>query len=148
MIDLYNTVKSPVLALQKVPRNEIHRYGVIDGSEERDNIYRINNLIEKPSPEEAPSDLAIIGRYILTPDIFDVLEESRPGKGGELQLTDAIKNLLMKRPVYGYLFTGKRYDAGDKLGYLKATVDLALKNPDLAEQFKSYILELSKSLKH
>jgi UTP--glucose-1-phosphate uridylyltransferase len=148
MIMLYNEVKSPVVALQAVPMKEIHRYGVINGVEERSGIYKISNLIEKPSADKAPSNLAIIGRYILTPDIFDILEKSQPGRGGEIQLTDAILKLLKERPIYGYLFHGKRYDAGDKLGYLKATVDLALKNPELSEQFKSYILTVSENLRH
>jgi len=147
MIKLYKELNSPILALEKVPLSEIHRYGVIDGVRESEGVYRINNLIEKPSRENAPSDLAIIGRYILTPDIFDILIRSRPGKGGEIQLTDAISKLLKTRPIYGYLFKGRRYDAGDKLGYLKATVDFALKNPELAEQFKAYILEVSRNLR-
>jgi UTP--glucose-1-phosphate uridylyltransferase len=148
MIKLYKEVKSPIVALQAVPMNEIHRYGVINGVEERSGVYKINNLIEKPSSDEAPSNLAIIGRYILTPDIFGILEKSQPGRGGEIQLTDAILKLLKERPIYGYLFHGKRYDAGDKLGYLKATVDLALKNPELSEQFTSYILKVSENLRH
>jgi UTP--glucose-1-phosphate uridylyltransferase len=147
MLGLYAKFKSPILALQRVPFSEIHRYGVIDGERESDGVYRIKSLVEKPSRENAPSDLAIIGRYLLTPDIFDILKKSRPGKGGEMQLTDAISRLLEKRPVYGFLFKGRRYDAGDKLGYLKATVDFALKNPELSEQFKSYILAVSKKLK-
>ena len=147
MIALYKKFKSPILALQQVPMTEIHRYGVIDGVQETDGVYKVNNLIEKPNYETAPSDLAIIGRYILTPDIFDVLENAKPGKGGEIQLTDAICTLLQSRPVYGFLFKGKRYDAGDKLGYLKATVDFALKNHDLAEEFKAYVLKISKELR-
>jgi UTP--glucose-1-phosphate uridylyltransferase len=147
MVALYKRLRSPILALEKVPVSEIHRYGVISGVDEGGGVYRINGLVEKPSVEAAPSDLAIIGRYILTPDIFDVLEKSKPGKGGEIQLTDAIATLLRQRPVYGYLFTGKRYDAGDKLGYLKATVDFALKNPALSGQFGSYLLEVAKKLK-
>jgi UTP--glucose-1-phosphate uridylyltransferase len=146
MITLYKKYKSPILALQKVPMTEIHRYGVIDGVKETHGVYKVNNLIEKPNYETAPSDLAIIGRYILTPDIFDVLEKAKPGKGGEIQLTDAICNLLQSRPVYGFLFEGKRYDAGDKLGYLKATVDFAMKNHDLSEEFKSYVLKISKEI--
>jgi len=148
MVKLYKELKSPILALEKVPVSDIHRYGVIDGTREYDGVYRIQDLIEKPSPEAAPSDLAIIGRYILTPDIFPILQRSKPGKGGEIQLTDAIRKLLKTRPVYGFLFKGRRYDAGDKLGYLKATVDLALKNPELSEHFTSYILEVSKRLRH
>ncbi len=147
MIRLYKELKSPILALEQVPVADIHRYGVIDGVREGDGVYRIKDLVEKPAAESAPSDMAIIGRYVLTPDIFGVLQKSRPGKGGEIQLTDAIRVLLKTRPVYGVLFKGKRYDAGDKLGYLKATVDFALKNADLSDQFKSYIIEVSKRLK-
>ncbi|MDA8105241.1 MAG: UTP--glucose-1-phosphate uridylyltransferase GalU [Nitrospiraceae bacterium] len=148
MVALYKKLRSPILALESVPVSEIHRYGVIGGVKEWDGVYRINELVEKPSAETAPSDLAIIGRYILTPDIFEILERSRPGKGGEIQLTDAIATLLKQRPVYGYLFKGKRYDAGDKLGYLKATVDFALKNPELSGQFSAYLMEVAKKLKH
>ena len=148
MIKLYQKLKSPILALEKVPANEVNRYGVISGVKERDNVFRINSLVEKPDPENAPSNMAIIGRYILTPDIFDILEKIKPGKGGEIQLTDAINLLLQKRPVYGYLFEGKRYDAGDKLGYLKATVDFALMNKELAEDFRKYLLEVARKLKY
>ncbi len=148
MVELYKKLKSPILALEKVPVSEIHRYGVIGGVKEWDGVYKVDTLIEKPDAESAPSNLAIIGRYILTPDIFEILEKSKPGKGGEIQLTDAIAKLLKERPVYGYLFKGKRYDAGDKFGYLKATVDFALKNPDLSGPFKSHILEVAKKLKH
>jgi len=147
MVALYKKLKSPILALERVPVSEIHRYGVIGGVKEGDGVYRIDTLVEKPSAESAPSNLAIIGRYILTPDIFGILEKSKPGKGGEIQLTDAIAQLLKKRPVYGYLFKGKRYDAGDKFGYLKATVHFALKNPELSGQFKSHILEVARKLK-
>lgn len=146
MIRLYGRLQSPILALERVPMSEINRYGVIDGVKEKDGVYRVQNLVEKPDASSAPSDLAIIGRYILTPDIFSALERVRPGRGGEIQLTDAIKKLLRKRPVYGYLFTGRRYDAGDKLGYLKATVDFALRSPELSSSFKKYIQEVSKQL--
>jgi len=146
MIKLYRKLKSPILALEKVPAQEVDRYGVISGVEESANVYRIDGLVEKPEPRQAPSNLAIIGRYILTPDIFDILEKAKPGKGGEIQLTDAINLLLKRRPVYGYLFTGKRYDAGDKLGYLKATVDFALKNPELKRAFKKYLLDVTKKM--
>ena len=148
MIKLYRKLKSPILALERVPNNEVNRYGIISGEKERDNVFRINSLVEKPDPAKAPSNMAIIGRYILTPDIFDILAKARPGKGGEIQLTDAINQLLQKRPVYGYLFEGHRYDAGDKLGYLKATVDFALKNRELAKDFGKYLLEVAKKLKH
>jgi UTP--glucose-1-phosphate uridylyltransferase len=139
MIKISSRYQATVLALQRVPRKEIHRYGVIAGKEVKKNVYKITDMVEKPKASAAPSDLAIIGRYILTPEIFGILEKTQPGKGGEVQLTDALKALLKKRPVYGYLFEGKRYDAGDKIGYLKATVELALKNESLSEQFKKYL---------
>jgi UTP--glucose-1-phosphate uridylyltransferase len=147
MINLYKEFDSPILALQKVPRSEVNKYGIVDGVKVRENVFRINNLVEKPSISSAPSDMAIIGRYILTSDIFDVLEGVSPGKGGEIQLTDALYDLLKRRQIYGYLFTGKRYDAGDKVGYLKATVDLALKNPQVAGPFKEYLIEITKRFK-
>jgi len=147
MIDLYKKLESPIIALQQVPMEEVNKYGVIDGVKETENLYRIKDLVEKPKPTEAPSDLAIIGRYILTPDIFDMLENVGFGKGGEIQLTDALHRLLKKRPMYGYLFKGTRYDAGDKVGYLKATVDLALKNPLVSEQFKEYLVEVATRIK-
>jgi UTP--glucose-1-phosphate uridylyltransferase len=148
MIKLYRKLKSPILALEKVPIHEVNRYGIVSGVKEWDNVFRINSLVEKPDPEKAPSNMAIIGRYILTPDIFDILAKGKPGKGGEIQLTDAINELLQKRLVYGYLFEGKRYDAGDKLGYLKATVDFALKNKELAKDFGKYLLEVAKKLNY
>jgi len=129
-----------VVALQRVPKEEIHRYGVISGTEVDRNIFKIRDMVEKPKASSAPSDMAIIGRYILTPDIFGFLEKTKPGKGGEIQLTDALKSMLKKKPVYGYLFEGRRYDGGDKVGYLKATVELALKNPAIKDQFREYLL--------
>jgi UTP--glucose-1-phosphate uridylyltransferase len=148
MIRLYDQLKAPILALEKVPVSDIHRYGVVSGKKQRGSVYRINGLVEKPSPARAPSDMAIIGRYILTSDIFSILEHLKPGKGGEIQLTDALAGLLKKRPIYGYLFTGKRYDAGDKVGYLKATVDLALKNHQVSDQFRKYLLDTAERLKN
>jgi UTP--glucose-1-phosphate uridylyltransferase len=143
MINLYRKLNSPIIALQQIPAEDVQKYGVIDGVKESDNLYKIKNLVEKPKISEAPSDLAIIGRYILTPDIFDILENVGFGKGGEIQLTDALHGLLRKRSMYGYLFKGKRYDAGDKVGYLKATVDFALKNPEVSEQFKEYLIQVA-----
>jgi UTP--glucose-1-phosphate uridylyltransferase len=147
MINLYKEFDSPILALQKVPRSEVNKYGIVDGVKVRENVFRINNLVEKPAMSSAPSDMAIIGRYILTSDVFDVLEGVSPGKGGEIQLTDALYDLLKRRQIYGYLFTGKRYDAGDKVGYLKATVDLALKNPQVSGPFKEYLIEIAERFK-
>ncbi len=147
MIELYKKLSSPILALQQVAMPDIHKYGIIDGIREGDSVYKINSLVEKPRPKDAPSDLAIIGRYILTPDIFEILEGIGPGRGGEIQLTDALHGLLKKRPIYGYLFTGKRYDAGDKVGYLKAIVDLALKNSQVSGQFREYLIGVAERLK-
>jgi len=139
MIKIYDKYQSTVLALERVPKSEIHRYGVIAGKEVKKNIFKISDMVEKPKASAAPSDMAIIGRYILTPEIFTILEKTKPGKGGEIQLTDAIKSLLKKKPVYGYLFEGKRYDGGDKLGYLQATVELALKSPGVRDEFRTYL---------
>ena len=147
MIELYEEVGAPVVALERVPRKEISRYGVIKGEEIREGVFRLSDMVEKPAAKDAPSDLAIIGRYILTPDIFDVLENLPPGRGGEIQLTDALKVLLGTRPVYGYVLRGRRYDAGDKLGFLKATVDLALENSTVADGFRRYIFETAERIK-
>lgn len=142
MIKYYNKYQAPILALQRVPKSEIHRYGVIKGKEVTKNLFKVTDMVEKPKPSEAPSDLAIIGRYILTPDIFKYIEKSKPGKGGEIQLTDAIKALLKRKPVYGFLFEGRRYDAGDKVGFLIATVELGLKNPAVKKDFRKYLLSM------
>ena len=147
MIKLYKEFDSPILALQQVPMSDVDKYGMVEGVRKRENVYVINDLVEKPKLADAPSDMAIIGRYILTPDIFEVLEGVGPGKGGEIQLTDALRGLLKKRPIYGYLFTGKRYDAGDKLGYLKAIIDLALKNPSVGEQFQHHLIGVAARLR-
>ncbi|HHN65930.1 MAG TPA: UTP--glucose-1-phosphate uridylyltransferase GalU [Nitrospirae bacterium] len=148
MIKLYEELDCPVVALEEVPREEIHRYGVIQGEADGDGVYRITDFVEKPEPEQAPSNLAIIGRYILTPDIFRILERMRPGRGGEYQLTDALKGLLKKRSVYGYVFRGRRYDAGDKFGFLKATVSFALKSPIVADRFRDYIISVARELQN
>jgi UTP--glucose-1-phosphate uridylyltransferase len=147
MIKLHEELDGPVVALMKVPREATKLYGVIAGTEERKGVYRVTDLVEKPEPADAPSELAVIGRYILTPDIFDVLKNLPPGRGGEIQLTDAIKVLSEKRPVYGFVFEGRRYDAGSKLGFLEATVDFALAEKDLSDGFKRYIIEAASRLK-
>ncbi|GAB4387604.1 MAG: UTP--glucose-1-phosphate uridylyltransferase GalU [Thermodesulfovibrionales bacterium] len=147
MIRLYDEVKAPVVALMRVEPSEIHRYGVIKGERERDGVYRISDLVEKPSAKDAPSDLAIIGRYILVAGVFDVLENLPPGRGGEIQLTDALRVLSERMPLYGKVFEGRRYDAGDKLGFLKATVDFALESPSLAEEFRKYILRKASDIR-
>ncbi len=147
MIRIHKESGCPVIALEEVPESEVSKYGVIDGRREGE-VYRINSLVEKPRAEDAPSNLAIIGRYILTSDIFGILDRQKAGAGGEIQLTDALRALLKKRPIYGYCIKGKRYDAGDKVGFLKATVDLALKNREVAGSFREYILEVAERIRN
>jgi len=147
LINVYEFCGAPVLALMEVPPEQIAAYGIVavepcpheglDGQ-----VFRIHDLVEKPSPADAPSNLAIIGRYILTPDIFDAIEATPPGRNNEIQLTDALRNLLKNRQIYGVKFMGKRFDAGDKLGFLQATVEFALKRPDLGEAFRAYLKSL------
>ena len=145
MMNVFEGYGGPVVAVQKVPRADISAYGVIDGEPEGETgrLFRIRDMVEKPSAEEAPSDLAIIGRYILTPDIFDALEETPRDEGGEVQLTNALRQLQSKRPLYGYQFDGVRHDAGNKLGFLRATVEFALKRDDLGGDFRKYLKSLS-----
>jgi UTP--glucose-1-phosphate uridylyltransferase len=121
----------------------ISRFGVIDAEEVEPNVYKIRDMVEKPRPEDAPSDLAIIGRYIFTPDIFDAIEQTTPGSGGEIQITDAMRILLRKRPFYAVKLEGKRHDAGDKLGFLIATVELALNRDDLGDEFREFLRTLN-----
>jgi UTP--glucose-1-phosphate uridylyltransferase len=148
LLDVYEFFGAPVLALMEVPPAEISSYGVVDAEPVahngcKDRLYRIRNLVEKPKREEAPSNLAIIGRYVLTPEIFASLEAIEPGSMGEIQLTDGLRHLLRNRPIYGYRFEGTRYDAGDKLGFLKATVEFALRRYDLGGPFREYLKSLN-----
>ena len=142
MIGVYRRYPSTILAIQKVPRSQTGHYGIIDAKKIDDGVYLVKNLVEKPAPEEAPSTLAIIGRYILTPEIFPALEHTKPGKGGEIQLTDGLRKLMEKQPIYAYEVQGTRYDAGDKLGFLKATVEFGLKNAEFGNEFRSYLQKL------
>jgi UTP--glucose-1-phosphate uridylyltransferase len=142
MVDVFQRHHGPVIAVHQVPRDEISAYGVIDGILDEDRsgrVYRIRDLMEKPRAEEAPSDLAIIGRYILTPDVFEALEATPRDAGGEIQLTNGLRTLKDRRPMYGYRFDGIRHDAGNKLGFLKATVEFALKREDLGGPFREYL---------
>ncbi len=143
LIDVYERHGGPVVALMRVPAGEISKYGVVRpaarGIPREERVHLIEDLVEKPAAHEAPSDLAIIGRYILTPDIFGALERTPFDGKGELQLTNGIKALLSSRKVYGCEFTGRRYDAGDKLGFLEATVEFALRRPDLGREFREYL---------
>ncbi len=142
MMEVYKRFPSTILAIQKVPKSQTQNYGIIDAKRIEDGVYLVKDLVEKPSANEAPSNLAIIGRYILTPEIFTALEHTKPGKGGEIQLTDGLRLLMKKQPIYAYEFQGKRYDAGDKLGFLKATVEFGLKNREFGHEFKSYLQKL------
>lgn len=148
MIKIHEKCRCSVVALEQVPKNEVHKYGIIDGRSEGNGIYSVTDLVEKPEIEKASSDLAIIGRYILTPEVLQILENLPPGRGGEIQLTDALRELVKKQKIYGCLFKGKRFDAGDKLGYLKATVSFALKNPELSDAFKKYLISITSTLEH
>jgi UTP--glucose-1-phosphate uridylyltransferase len=145
MIEMFEQTQSSILAIQQIDGPAISHYGVLDASPVDGNsrLYQVRNMVEKPRAEEAPSNLAIVGRYILTPAIFEMLDHTPLGAGGELQLTDAIRLLLQKEKVYGYRFEGKRHDAGDKLGFLKATVEFALKRPELRDEFRAYLRGLS-----
>jgi len=144
LLDIYEYFGASVVALMEVPKENIAAYGVVDAEPvehdgSRHKLFRIRSMVEKPKPSEAPSNLAIIGRYVLTPEIFSSIEQVQPGTGGEIQLTDGLRHLLRNRPVYGLLFEGTRYDAGDKLGFLKATVEFALKRDDLGGPFREYL---------
>jgi len=141
MIKVHQYYKAPIIALQEVPREEVSKYGIIKGVKEKNGIFKIENLVEKPEVKKAPSTLAVIGRYILTPEIFNVLEEIPRGRGGEYQLTDALNSLIHHCPVYGFLFKGNRYDAGDKFGFIKANINFALKRKDFLG-LKEYITSL------
>jgi UTP--glucose-1-phosphate uridylyltransferase len=142
MIDLHARRGHPVIALQEVPREQSRQYGIVAGKKVDARVVALEDMVEKPPPEKAPSNLAIIGRYILPPEIFDVLERTRSDVGGEIQLTSGLKALLAATPIDGYLFEGRRYDAGDKLGYLKATVELALGRKELGGPFRAYLKDL------
>lgn len=143
MMDVYDRNSAPVIGIQRVAKEEVRQYGIIQAEPAIDGLYKINDLVEKPAPKEAPSDLAVIGRYLLTPEIFEFLEKTKPGKNNEIQLTDALKDLAKLRTMYGYIIEGSRFDAGDKLGFLKATVQMGLKNPELGKGFRKYLKELS-----
>jgi UTP--glucose-1-phosphate uridylyltransferase len=139
LLDVYEKYDGPVIAIERVPRERIHQYGVIAGRNITGNVWEISDLVEKPSAAEAPSDLAVIGRYVLTPDLFPILAATAADKRGEIQLTDGLRTLRKQRPMYAVEFEGKRYDTGDKLGFLKATVELALARPDLSDEFRAYL---------
>lgn len=143
LMDQYEKTGGTVIGCQVVRPEMVSSYGIVDGKPKDDpNLLKVKDMIEKPSMEEAPSRFAALGRYVITPDVFEVLEQTKPGKGGEIQLTDALRVMARNGSVYAYNFTGKRYDTGNKLGYLKATVEFALRRPDLGPQFREYLKKL------
>ncbi len=146
MVQVYEQHGASVIAAQRVEPAQTGRYGIVDGEPVDERTVRVRAMVEKPKPEEAPSNLAIVGRYILTPELFDEIERVNPGSGGEIQLTDALVALLARQSIYAYEFTGTRYDAGDKLGFLQATVEYALRNEELGDRFRAYLKGLADRL--
>ncbi|MCL5981590.1 MAG: UTP--glucose-1-phosphate uridylyltransferase GalU [Firmicutes bacterium] len=142
MLDVFARYGGSVLGVQGVEPAEVNRYGIIKPVLLEERVFRVEDMAEKPSPEEAPSSLAVLGRYIIQPEIFEILEQQAPGAGGEIQLTDALKVLAFQQDVYAYVFEGRRYDVGDRLGFLQATVEFALKRDDLKEAFQAYLAGL------
>jgi len=142
MLDLFDEYQESIVAIQRVPGDQVYQYGIVEGENIRDRVFRVNRMIEKPPVGTTGSDLAIIGRYIMQPEIFTLLEETAPGHGGEIQLTDALQKLAEKRPMYAYEFQGTRFDAGDKLGYLKAIIAFALRHPEIGNEFRKHIKEV------
>lgn len=139
LIDQYDHYNGTILGVQKVSQENVNKYGIVKGKALDERLYMVEDLVEKPNVEEAPSNVAILGRYIITPEIFPLLEKTQPGAGGEIQLTDALKALAKNKQVWAYEFSGRRYDVGDKLGFLEATVEMALKREDLKEDFLAYL---------
>jgi UTP--glucose-1-phosphate uridylyltransferase len=139
LIDCYDEYKTSVLGVQSVDPENVSKYGIVDGIKIEDRVCKVKGLVEKPSREDAPSNTAILGRYIVTPKIFEILENTKPGKGNEIQLTDALLELVKSEAMYAYNFEGKRYDVGDKLGFLEATVEYALRKPELRDEFIEYL---------
>jgi UTP--glucose-1-phosphate uridylyltransferase len=146
LIDVYQKTKSSVIALEEVPQELVHKYGVVDGEEISENVVKAKAWIEKPSIEEAPSNLAVASRYLFTPEIFDYLENTAPGKNNEIQLTDAMKEMVKTHPMYGMKFKGKRYDIGNKMGFLKTNIEFGLKDPEIGEEMKTWIKAFAKGL--
>src|SRR3990172_8029960 len=142
MIEVFDRYRCSVLATERVAPSEIEKYGVVEPRFVEERVYQVLDVVEKPAPERAPSNLGIVGRYVLTPQIFEVLENTPPGKGGEIQLTDGIQRLLQRQAVYAYELQGDRYDAGTPLGFLKASVEMALRRPDTGEAFRAYLVSL------
>ncbi|MBU5590815.1 UTP--glucose-1-phosphate uridylyltransferase GalU [Clostridium sp. MSJ-4] len=140
LVDCFDEFKTTILGVQEVPMEDVSKYGIVKGMHIEDRVYKVKDLVEKPKMEEAPSNVAILGRYIITPQIFDIIDETKPGKNGEIQLTDALRQLVSNEPMYAYNFQGRRYDVGDKQGFLEASIEFALRREDLKENFMKYLL--------
>lgn len=147
LIDAYDEYKTSILGVQEVAREDTNKYGILDCKYIEDRVYKVKDMVEKPNVGEAPSNIAILGRYIITPAIFEILENQAPGKGGEIQLTDALKTLASHEAIYAYNFEGRRYDVGDKLGFLEATIDFALKRDNLKDGLMNYMQNIVKENK-
>lgn len=146
LIDMYDHYNGTILGVQQVAKENVSKYGIVKGQALNERLYMVEDLVEKPSVDKAPSNVAILGRYIITPEIFPLLEQTMPGAGGEIQLTDALKALAKEKQVWAYEFAGRRYDVGDKLGFLEATVEMALKRDDLRDVFQDYLQKLLQTL--
>jgi UTP--glucose-1-phosphate uridylyltransferase len=146
MMEIYQQYRGSVIAVQQVTESEISRYGIIDPEEKSERIYQVKDLVEKPPPAEAPSNLAIMGRYILVPEIFDILADTLPGKNGEIQLTDGLRQLIHSSSIYAYEFEGERHDAGTPFGWLQTNIALALKDPDIGPRLEEYLKNLSQTV--
>ena len=145
MLDLFEEVQESIVAIQRVPMEQTRHYGIVEGKPYKERTYKVERMVEKPAPGTTTSDMAIIGRYILQPEVFDLLEKTEPGHGGEIQLTDALQKLSRQRGLYAYEFKGTRFDAGDKLGYLKAIIAFGARHPELGAEFRKYIKQVADS---
>lgn len=146
MLDVYNEYRTSILGVQTVPHEVVNKYGIIAGKQVDDRVYKVQDMVEKPAVDEAPSNVAVLGRYIITPDIFEFLETQNAGKGGEIQLTDALKRLAKEQAMYAYDFKGHRYDVGTKTGFIQANIEFALRNPELRGEMKTYLDALHENM--
>ena len=143
LISQHQKEQASVIAIEDIPKDKTVQYGIVDVSISKDNLYKINSIVEKPQPKDAPSSLGVIGRYVFNPEIFDCLEKIKPGKGGEIQLTDAIQMLLSQQSIFAYQFEGKRYDCGDKLGFMKANIEFSKRHPEIGKEFIEFLKSIS-----
>ena len=143
LISQHQKEQASVIAIEDIPKDKTIQYGIVDVSTSKDNLYKINSIVEKPQPKDAPSTLGVIGRYVFNPEIFDCLEKIKPGKGGEIQLTDAIQTLLSQQSIFAYQFEGKRYDCGDKLGFMKANIEFSKRHPEIGKEFIEFLKSIS-----